>query len=381
MVLSSAAAVIGQTQPAPPAPPPAAALAITWSVTVESPLVAPPSALGRRVFVPLRLGVVLAIDRETGRELWRASVLAQHAAAADQGRVVVATIDALIALDATTGATSWRIALKGAAVPPMARGGWVLVGTASGDLLALRGADGTLVWRVALGAPLQSVPAIDGDRAYLALADGALVALDLTTGQVIWQQKLPAPGGAITPAGDRLFVGCRDNFFYSIDARNGKRRWRWRTGADVPFGAAYDEARVYFVSLDNLLRALDVDSGTLQWRQPLDTRPIAAPRLNGGELTLAGLGAELLLFKAKDGTPIGKWTAPAELSVAPLLFGASDATLVRAVVVTGDASGDWRLYAVSAVIEPSPAPLKEIPGRPLSPDIPPAPPGSPPQAG
>src|SRR5512142_1249282 len=111
MVLSSAAAVIGQPQPAPPAPPPAAALSITWSVTVESPLVAPPPALGRRVFVPLRLGVILAIDRETGGELWRAPVLAQHAASADQGRVLVGTTDALIALNATTGATSWRIPL------------------------------------------------------------------------------------------------------------------------------------------------------------------------------------------------------------------------------------------------------------------------------
>ncbi len=327
------------------------------------------------------MGNVLAIDRDTGRELWRAPVLAQHAVAADQGRVVVATIDSLIALDAAKGTTTWRVALKGVTVAPYARAGWVLVGIDAGDLLALRGSDGSLVWRAALGSPLHAEPAVDGDRAFVALKDGSLAALDIITGSVVWRTKLPAVGGGLTPAGDRLFVGCADNFFYSFDAKNGKRRWRWRTGADVPFSAAFDASRVYFVSLDNLLRALDFGSGTLQWRQPLDTRPIAAPLLAGNEVTVAGLGAELLSFKSKDGAPLAKWTAPAELSVAPLLFAPSEGTFLRAVVVTGDASGGWRVYGVSPLVEPLPKPFTEIPGRPLSPETPPVPPGSPPRAG
>lgn len=375
--LSTAAAGIAGAQPAPAASPSPPAFSIAWSVVLESPLVAPPSSLGGRVFVPLRTGQLLAVDRESGRELWRAAILAERAVAVDQGRLIVVTVDSLVALDAAAGKPLWRLPLKDSAAAPVARGGWVLVGLESGDLLALRGADGSLVWRARLGVAPRSPPAVDGDRVYAALGDGSVVALDLTTGREVWRTTLSAAAGAITPAGDRLFVGCRDNFFYSLDAGSGKRRWRWRTGADIAFGAAFDQSRVYFVSLDNLLRALDVRSGALEWRQPLDTRPMTAPLLAGDRVTVAGLGAELLVFKAADGSAAGKWTAPAELSVAPLLFAPSDGTFLRAVVVTGDASGTWHLYGVAPSLEPVPGPLTEIPGRQLSPDGPPAPRESP----
>ena len=62
-------------------------------------------------------------------------------------------------------------------------------------------------------------------------------------------------------ARDRLYLGSDDNFFYSLSANDGVVRWRWRTGADVVGAPVADARRVYFTSLDNVLRALDLGSG------------------------------------------------------------------------------------------------------------------------
>ena len=62
--------------------------------------------------------------------------------------------------------------------PLVARSGWVIAALETGDVLALRGADGTEVWRQTLGAAVVTSPAIDGDRLYLPGADGMVRALD-----------------------------------------------------------------------------------------------------------------------------------------------------------------------------------------------------------
>jgi outer membrane protein assembly factor BamB len=287
--------------------------------------------------------------------------------------VFTATAEEIVALDAATGRQLWRLAARGVVAVPTAHAGWLIAG-AGADLLALRAADGRLVWRQTLAAAPRAPVTIDGDRAYAPLVDGSIVALDIRDGTTVWRKTLPAACGAITAAGNRLFAPCTDNFFYSLDAADGDRRWRWRTSADVMSPAAQDVSRVYFASLDNIVRALDRGSGVQRWRHAMDARPLGGPVLDDDLLVVSG-GSELRAVRAKDGTLAGRFTAPAELA-APAVFAPVDAASgARVVIVTGAPTGDWRVYGLMRLPEPTPAPLTEIPGRPLSPDGPPAPRG------
>ena len=89
------------------------------------------------------------------------------------------------------------------------------------------------------------------------LDNGLVLRLEIETGRSVWERRLGAAATTGVPYDDRLFVGSADNFFYSLSSEDGDVKWRWRTGADIIGTAALDATRVYFVSLDNVLRSLD----------------------------------------------------------------------------------------------------------------------------
>jgi PQQ-dependent dehydrogenase (methanol/ethanol family) len=66
---------------------------------------------------------------------------------------------------------------------------------------------------------------------------GAFIAIDANTGNVVpgWRyETVPHPiGGTIATAGDVVFAGESNGWFNALDARSGKRLWRFNCGAGV----------------------------------------------------------------------------------------------------------------------------------------------------
>jgi outer membrane protein assembly factor BamB len=352
-------------------------LGIVWSQPLRAAPAAPPVADANAVYLPLRDGQLVAFSLSGGVPLWETAVPTAYALALGDHQLFAATAAELMAVRTRDGAVNWRVELTAASAPPTSRAGWVVAGREDGTVLAWRASDGHQMWQQALGSPLAHRVTIDGDRVFAPLRDGSVVALDIVRGAIVWRSTLPDAAGPVTVAGDRLYVGSTDNFLYSLDVDDGDRRWRWRTGADVIGRAAVDADRVYFVSLDNVMRALDAGSGVQRWRYALDARPSGGPLLDGDVLIMGGVGARVAVIRAANGALAGRWSAPAELAQPPVLVAAPDSR-TRAVVVTGAPAGGWRVYGLGAGIEPVPAPLREIPGRPLPPDGPPSPRGAPP---
>ena len=286
----------------------------------------------------------------------------------DAGVLSGATEKDLLAIETATGRLRWRVPVGGVALSPSSRGGWVIVGTGN-DLLAFRISDGSLVWRAPLGAALRASVTIEGDRVYAPLADSTLAAIEITSGHVVWRATLPAMPGGVTAIGDRLYLGCSDKFFYALDASDGDRDWRWRASADLLAPVAVDERRVYYTGFDNVLRGVDAGSGVQKWRYPMETRPLMGPTLDE-DVLIVSTATDLRVVRSKDGTLAEKWQAPAELAGAPVFMSAGNRPGgTRAVIVTGAATGDWRVYGLGHSPEPAPTPLKEIPGRQLPPDV------------
>jgi len=76
-------------------------------------------------------------------------------------------------------------------------------------------------------------------------ARGELVALDVATGRVRWQRRLPeSPYGAATVTNDVVFTTTFDGSVWAIDAHSGAVRWRARLRAatNAPVGIAGDTA-------------------------------------------------------------------------------------------------------------------------------------------
>jgi hypothetical protein len=229
------------------------------------------------------------------------------------------------------------------------------------------------LWRRDLGAPLQAAPALAGDRVYLPVSDGRVLALSLETGDEIWSRKLAEPAVGILPVGDRVFVGSKDNQMHSLKAGDGGTDWRWRTGADLLGLPVLDTRRVYFVALDNILRGHNRNSGSMEWKRVLPMRPFTGPFLSGGLVIVSGVASELHAYNAADGKPAQNGdivvkgaeneemllAAPPHLTQDDLIILITKAGQVRALASQGTSPAPKAPAAAPAASPANPTPAEE----------------------
>src|SRR5204863_7431312 len=93
--------------------------------------------------------------------------------------------------------------------------------------------------------------------------------------------------------------------------------WRWPTGADVIGRPVVDDKRVYFVALDNMLRALDKNTGNQRWKRPLPLRPTRGLVVVDDMLMVSAISPSVATCKMRDGSPVGSMAGPSELAAPP----------------------------------------------------------------
>lgn len=343
---------------------------VLWQIALAAPPARLPAFDDRRAYIALQDGTIVAIDHASGQPLWSASVSTSVDPAAAGPSLFGANGSAAWALEADTGRPRWQHDLQAKALlaPVMTDAGPLFL-TEGDEAVLLASEDGREIWRQALGARPVSAAASPPGRVWAGLADGRLLALRTSSPGVDWTRRLGSSALVVTPLGDRLLVGSADNFLYALKVKDGAVAWRWRTGGDVVARAAADANRVYFVSMDATLRALDRRHGDLRWQRPLTTRTLGAPLLAGGILILAGVSPELRGFTTRDGGPAGSVPVPGRALDGPFLAPARGSVPERLLVLTGGG----HLVAIGQPIEPRLVPLEFLPGRPLPPEgLPPA---------
>jgi outer membrane protein assembly factor BamB len=192
-----------------------------------------------------------------------------------------------------------------------------------------------------------------------------VLAVALKDGATLWAK---APGTRVlglTCIGDRVFAGTAENFFYALKAKDGDVAWRWRTGGDVVARAVADERRVYFASLDAMLRGLDRRHGDLRWQRPLATRAVGDPVLADTKIVLGGVAPELRAFRTSDGGLLATAPVPGRPLHGPFLAPAGPAAPRRLVLLTGGG----HLLAIGQTVEPMLVPMDVIPGRKLPAEV------------
>jgi hypothetical protein len=128
-----------------------------------------------------------------------------------------------------------------------------------------------------------------------------------------------------------------------------------------------DEQTVYFVSLDNVLRALSVSSGVQQWKSPLPVRPSTGPVKWSQTLVVVGTTPGLKAYNAKDGKPAGQVSTLSALSAPPYLFSDPSSPLPVLLAVTSDITGRSTRTVEPTTVEIAPLPNAVVPALPADP--------------
>jgi outer membrane protein assembly factor BamB len=349
-------------------PPPAPLLPVeeAWNVSLPSPAAAQGALDGRRVYIPLESGQLIALDRETGANKWSVEFSSSWPPIVGNGVVFAAGAGELLAVGAEHGDLLWRTSLDTAlTTAPVLQGDSIVVHVKPGHLIALRTADGSEKWRTTIEEQA-GLPAMAADAAGVVVASGArLSRLATADGGLEWTRELAGVLGRPVVAGDRVFVGSTDNYLYAIEVTSGRLAWRYPAGGDV-VGAAADDRFVYFASLDNLLRALRRGSGNQVWKRSVSTRTIAPPSTLGGVVLVTGNSPTLSTFNAITGQPIASYSVPADLQGLPLVASTLEPFRVAVIAVTRDARA-IALRPTGMMFRELPAtPLLSLPGRPLN---------------
>jgi outer membrane protein assembly factor BamB len=339
---------------------------VHWTLQLNNAIIAPGLVTysGSVGYLSIAGDRIAAFDLLSGALQWMVSARPQSVPAFANGRLFIEESGSLAALEAKDGSVAWRVPLTAALAAPLAADHEWLVGTTADAVLMFRTVDGMLVWRHDLGTSPHGAPAVSGDRIFIPVIDGRVIALRGDTGETLWQRRLGAAANNILASGDRLFVGSDDNYLYCLDAKDGARVWRTRTGADVVSRPTVDENRVYFISLDNVLRALNRGNGVQLWKRALSFRPAWPPVNVFDTVVVVGPMGPLHAYYLKDGTPAGEMTVGADVPAAPVY--AFESPLIAGpmlVVITRNLAGDAKIAAVSRAFEPTVATaLPPLPG-------------------
>jgi outer membrane protein assembly factor BamB len=216
-----------------------------WQIYINAGIPSSPSAGGGRIYVGTDQAKVLAFDAKTGDKLWKVDVsnqvLAQPTYVNEQ--VLVKTLNGeLIALDAKTGDEKWRFVEEQPRLILRAHSAaqvsipFILVGFASGKVVALSADKGQLIWERMITSPsgfsdlarmvdIEADPVIRDGVAYIISYQGNLAAIQMNTARELWRQPISSYSGMVV-SNDRLFVSDEAGDVWALDRRTGKTLWR-----------------------------------------------------------------------------------------------------------------------------------------------------------
>jgi len=194
----------------------------------------------------------------------------------------------------------WDASWKGETITPqtspIAFDDTVYVGTEKGIVHAIDIANGKDRWARKLPAPIINSLACDKKLVYAACLDGSIRALHRKNGKIEWESAISRRGFSASPMlmDGSLFAGSRDGVFYSVNAENGKLRWRFEADGPVNHAAAGADGKLVFVTDMMTAWCLDIDSGKPVWKHKSlpGSRPGYWPTIHKGRVVIVmpGMG-------------------------------------------------------------------------------------------
>ena len=279
-----------------------------------------------RIYATNGLGYVAALDATNGAPLWTVKPTGPLRGAptvVGDALYVMSQDNQIFSLKTADGTTNWSSAAAleiagvfGSGAPAVARG-TVVAGFSSGELNAYRYENGRVVWQDALQRTTMSTsvaslsdvdadPVIDGNQVFALGKGGRMVALELTTGQRIWEQNV---GSIATPwiAGDWVFVATDEGKVIAMNRANGKIRWiaelrRWRdeAGKKGPIyysGPVLAGGRLIVAGTNGTLINIDPATGVVQSQTGAGDGVTAQPVVAGSTLYILTEGGRLIAYR------------------------------------------------------------------------------------
>ncbi|MDP1632051.1 MAG: PQQ-binding-like beta-propeller repeat protein [Caulobacter sp.] len=294
----------------------------TFHVTV-APIIA-----GGRAYVMDAETDVVALDAQSGSIVWKKSTRPRNkrdkdgfggGIAFENGKLYVATGFRIVAqMDALTGETGW---LQNTSAPmhgaPIVNHGRMFAVSTDNELLTYDTATGAPGWTFqALVEPARILsspsPAISGDTIVAAFASGEVVAIRAANGNDLWNTTLSqasrtsalseirdVAGRPVIHQGD-VYAASHGGVFAATDLRTGQARWSLPVASTSSPWIAGDVA--YIVSQAGEVICVSRENGQVYWITDLNAG--VKKRKNRSQFTGPVLASDRLVVVSSDGRAI-----------------------------------------------------------------------------
>lgn len=286
------------------------------------------------LFITDSEGKVYALDHRSGKTLWQKKLkLATSSIGANDKFIFIGGSEGdLIVLSKTNGEEVWRIkASSEILAAPVAQGNTIILRTVDGKLSAYNLVNGQRLWIYSRNVPAltlhgTSMPVIYNDKVISGFDGGQLVALDLATGKVVWENRVSFASGKgeldriididTTPiiVNDIIYATSFQKNITALYTLSGKKLWSIDISSYNQL--AYDQNALFVSHHNGNISALDRFSGQTIWEQDkLYARQPSGITMMGENLVVGDLEGYLHWLDKYNGQLIGR----VKISDAPIL--------------------------------------------------------------
>ena len=287
---------------------------LMWSFVTSALLYSSPAVADGMVFISSDAGNVYAIDEYSGTQKWvfATNQYLRSSPAVSNGLVYVTTAcptaspgpfqcttGSAYALDEQTGTLVWQRLINwpitSSTVVADGRMFYGSLTAGNGHVYARNAATGNGNWTAYLSDMVESSPSVDSGRVFVGQFDGAVVALDETTGAQIWRV---VPVGAdnvqtaLAVGYGMVFASTTTGGLYALNENSGATIWRFSTAGANTTSVALNAGIVYFGTGGGTLYALNATTSALVWSRTLGGGISSSPGL--------ALGSKMLLVGSND---------------------------------------------------------------------------------
>lgn len=195
----------------------------------------------------------------------------------------------------------------------------VFVTTAFGMIYSINIDNGKINWSKSVEIPIKSTSVAKNGKLYFITSQDKLYAIDQNDGKTLWTHSgmseatsiYGASGPSISEDGKIIIVPHSSGEILALNSENGKPIWsEMLTGGrqssssifslnDIDATPIISKGKVYAVSNDGILIALDLQTGNRLWVKDIST--VQTPWLSGNFLYILTSNNELVCINAPDG--------------------------------------------------------------------------------
>ncbi|MEY4642886.1 MAG: hypothetical protein RLZZ227_2880 [Pseudomonadota bacterium] len=285
-----------------------------------------PALAAGRIYAASNDGVVVAVDAETGRTLWRERLDDAITGGVGYGGNMVllgSENSRVIALSAETGSVMWEATVTSEVLSaPATDGRVVVVQTVDDKLTGLNASTGEQVWLYESTSPDLSLrgtssPRIVDNFVLAAFANGTVVSIATDNGTLRWEQRVAVPTGSseldrlVDIDGDLeinegvVLVPSYQGYLAAIDIVTGQPRWRVEESSSV--GGSFGFGNVYAVNEQDTVSAYRTSQETPMWQnEDLYLRRLSSPLAFSNYLAVGDFEGYVHLLSQVDGRFVGR---------------------------------------------------------------------------